>query len=108
MTEITVDGGGAYPFTPFPETVRDEVAQNVMTILLVLRGSQPLFRELGVSSRLVDRPMHLLETEMAVELFDQVEKFEPRAAVKEIHFRYEPLLGTAIPTVTFSVKEEDA
>ncbi|MCL1788863.1 MAG: GPW/gp25 family protein [Oscillospiraceae bacterium] len=76
-------------FTFSPATVEEEILQNVSMILSTVRGTVPLDRNFGVSDRFVDRPVPAVNALMRAELFDAIEKNEPRAEVVDILIDYD-------------------
>ncbi|AXD44197.1 hypothetical protein [Salmonella enterica] len=68
-----------------PQTVVEEVLQNVSTILATQPGTVPYSRKLGVTSGLVDSqaPVLLLWPR---EIIQKVSEFEPRAIIHSVSF----------------------
>ena len=64
-------------------TAAEEVAQNVRSIVATPRGSQPMFRALGVAD-LVDRPVAVIQARQAAAVAAQVKLYEPRAVVSKV------------------------
>lgn len=106
MAEIyTVTADNAYQFRMFPGSLAEEVGQNLMVLLLVLRGSQPLERGLGMTWNQVDRPIQQIQTDVAMELYDQVDRYEPRAEIVSVSCTGDPLTGRVVPTIAFRLRE---
>lgn len=106
MAEIyTVTADNAYQFRMTPGSLAEEVGQNLMVLLLVLRGSQPLERGLGMTWNQVDRPIQQIQTDVAMELYDQVDRYEPRAEIVSVSCAGDPLSGRVIPTIKFKLRE---
>jgi len=93
-----------------PETTAEEVAQNIRMILGTLKGSVLTDREFGISATLIDRPMPLAIAAMRAEIFDAIEKYEPRAKVTSIEFsqKADTMAGQLIPIVKFEVINEQS
>ena len=72
-----------------PETVLDEVLQNIAVIISTVKGTVPLYRDFGISSGFVDKPSTVAESLITAEVFDAIEKYEPRAEVLEVTFENE-------------------
>jgi len=64
-------------------TAAEEVAQNVRSIVATARGSQPMFRALGLLE-LHDRPVQVASAKLAAALSVQIRTYEPRAEVASI------------------------
>lgn len=91
-----------------PSTTTEEVAQNISMILGTLKGSVLTDREFGISATLIDRPMPFAIVAMRAEIFDAIEKYEPRAKVTSIEFSgaADTMSGQLIPIVKFEVIDE--
>ena len=86
-----------------PATVLEEVYQNINTILNTYRFSVPLFREFGLKSEFIDKPMNLLTPIYVKEIVETVEKFEPRVTVEEVKMKAE-MDGKVYPTIIFTLR----
>ncbi len=69
-----------------PESVVEEVLQNVWFILNTLEYDCPLARGLGLSPEFIDRPIETAQALSVADVFDKIERFEPRAEVLEVNF----------------------
>lgn len=101
----TLTADEAYQFKLFPASLAEEVGQNLMVLLLVLRGTQPLERGLGMTWNQVDRPIQQVQTDVAMELYDQVDRYEPRAEIVSVSCAGDPLTGRVVPTIKFMLRE---
>ena len=85
-----------------PANVHQEVLQNVAIILDTVQQSCPMLRELGIPGVLYGRPMNVMENLV----YDQIEKYEPRAVISEVRFETDHLTGKLIVVVELEgVKE---
>ena len=93
-----------------PETTAEEVAQNIRMILGTLKGSVLTDREFGLSATLIDRPMPVAMAAIRAEIFDAIEKYEPRARDPNIEFsqKADTMAGQLIPVVKFEVINEQS
>lgn len=91
-----------------PESVAEEVAQNVRQILATRRGSVPLDRDLGVNYEFLDRPVNEVQLYAIPAVIQALQDFEPRAYVDSIRFQEQvaALSGALSPVVDFSLEEE--
>lgn len=68
----------------------NEENQNILkclkNLLNIRAGTQPMDRELGINWDCLDQLPEVAETLFMVELEDKVEKYEPRAQVKQVTF----------------------
>lgn len=68
-------------FNPSP---KDEIKQNILSILKTMQGSVPLFRDFGFPHDAIDKPSHLVQALISKDLITQIEKYEPRARLLEL------------------------
>ena len=87
-----------------PNSVEEEVAQNVLTILKTMRGSVPFDREFGINPQLIDQPIGLVKAKLTADIVEAVAKFEKRARVQEVQFKAD-LNGRLEPTVRIVIRE---
>lgn len=83
----------------FGATGTAEVLQNVRTLLCTVIGSVPLDRALGISARLVDRPINEAQARMKAEIIQAIRKYEPRADVRLVIFDGDASTGELLPRV---------
>lgn len=91
-----------------PETVVEEVLQNVRTILSTVIGSVPLHRDFGVSWEHIDKPLPVARTLMQAAIIDAIDEFEPRAKVVSVTFDMtedDAMEGILRPTVKIEIEE---
>ena len=87
-----------------PATVREEVLQNVRTIVSTIRGEVPLDRAFGIDGSLVDLPVNRAKAWMANEIIQAIRRYEPRAVITKVVFRGE-LEGKLIPVLEVEIRE---
>jgi phage baseplate assembly protein W len=83
-----------------------EIAQNVKTIITTWRGTLFLDRMFGIDPTIIDKPINEVMAELIMDLTQQINRYEPRAAVVSISF--EPSnagTGEVIPLVRIELKE---
>ena len=61
-----------------------EIARNVKMIMATPVGSSPLYRDFGVDTSMLDKPLDLARNLYAVTVMEAVEKWEPRARVQNV------------------------
>lgn len=86
-------------------TGAEEVVQNVATILATPKGSLSLDREFGTEWHFVDEPTTKALARIRSDIVRALQKYEPRARVKEILFDRSGLSGVA-PTVRLEILSE--
>ncbi|EAU4574899.1 hypothetical protein ABV602_004548 [Salmonella enterica] len=69
-----------------PQTVVEEVLQNVSTILATQTGTVPYSRKLGVTSGLVDSQTPVFIAMATREIIQKVSEFELRAIIHSVSF----------------------
>ncbi len=69
-----------------PASVIEEVLQNLSMILRTIKNTAPLYRDFGISGGFIDKPIPVAETLIVAEIYEAVEKYEPRAEIVEISF----------------------
>ena len=75
----------------------------LQTLLSIRAGTQPADREMGISWECLDQVPEVAEALFLVELEDKVEKYEPRAEIKDVLFQSLPD-GTIRPHIIFVKK----
>ena len=73
--EIAVDG----------ELVeRDEIIRCIQNLALTPSGTVPLDREFGLDTSFMGMPIETAKNLLAIELINKIDRYEPRASVKEV------------------------
>lgn len=72
--------------TFFPANRVEEIVQNIYCVLGTQRGSVPCYREFGVSSDWLHRPINVAQSAYAVALTQAIRTYEPRAKVERVRF----------------------
>ena len=85
-----------------PDTVVEEVLQNVRTIITTIKGSIPLDRAFGIDGEVIDLPINVAKAKLTNEIFRAIRIYEPRAVIESITFDGD-LSGRLIPTVEVSI-----
>lgn len=80
------------------------VLQNIAVLLSTVKGSEPQYRDFGLSATFLDKPMPVAKMMMIAEIREAIEKWEPRARYVSIDFAEsitQP--GTLWPTVEVEI-----
>lgn len=92
-----------------PQTVTEEVIQNVQTILGTVKGSVPLNRDFGVDIEAVDLPQPMAMMQLRIDIIEAIQKYEPRAIIRAIDFENETTAaadGILKPKITLEINED--
>lgn len=92
----------------YPETVAEEVVQNVRCIVSTIAGSVPLDRAFGVAWDALDKPIPLARALMQAAVFDAVRQYEPRAVIQSVTWDDTPgdaIDGIMHPVLTLSLAD---
>jgi len=111
MNEInhTVMGIDFRQINMFPKTVHEEILQNVMMLLLTIKGTVPLDRELGLTNSFIDDPSPRGMMQFAIFALETIQDYEPRVEVSEVDFAPSPdsvLDGRLYPRVKVRILDE--
>lgn len=90
-----------------PSTVLEEILQNVKTILATPKFSVPLDREFGLNATMLDSPTPAGMAALTAEVFEAVQRYEPRVKVKKVFFNpseADALDGIVRPTVRVVIR----
>lgn len=99
MEEIRGDGKLLADIDLAPSSVYKEVIQNIAIILETVQKSCPMLRGLGIPGDLYGRPLNVMENLAVGTIYDQIEKYEPRAILSEVRFEEDYSTGKVIPVV---------
>lgn len=89
-----------------PATVIEEVLQNLSMILQTIKNTAPLYRDFGISARFIDKPIPVAETLIISEIYEAVEKYEPRAEIKSVDFERNEQTGKISPCLEVEINVE--
>lgn len=82
---------------------KNEIFQNIKTIVTTEYFSVPLDREFGMDYSLVDRPMRIAEAVLVQEVAMKIALYEPRAQFREVKFAEDWLNGHLSPSVVVAL-----
>ena len=81
---ITSDGSILEDINLSPQTLEEEVVQNIAVILASVRGTIPYMRGFGRNRETEGRPMPVVKNMIVSDVFQQISDYEPRAILGEI------------------------
>jgi hypothetical protein len=91
-------------------TGMESVRQCIRTIVRTLMYSVPLDRGFANAGEMIDSPAPARTAQLASEIIDAVERYEPRVRVKSVTFKKisaaSHMEGVVCPVVSFSIDEE--
>ena len=93
-----------------PQNEREEIYQNVATILKTIQGTVPLDRDFGVDGSSIDLPMPIAKGQWQAEIIDAIERDEPRVRVLQVDFEentIDAMDGILSPIVTVEIITND-
>lgn len=82
----------------------EEILQNVRMILGTIEGTVPLDRRFGITGDIIDSPTNRID-KLNQEVFEKIEKYEPRAKVTSIKTETNNLNGRASIVVGVKIDE---
>jgi len=89
-----------------PASLIEEVLQNLSMILQTIKYTAPLCRDFGITGNFIDKPIPVAETLLIGELYEAVEKYEPRAEIVEITFERDESTGKLNPCLEVEINAE--
>ena len=91
-----------------PETLEEEVLQNVAIIVSTPKFSVPLDRGLGLAQRFIDKkPIQVAQSILISEVLDAVEEYEPRAEVTNVTFEAGETPGLLVPVLEVNIVDNE-
>lgn len=90
-----------------PPNTYQAVLQNIAIILDTVAGSAPMVRGMGVDGPFHGRPLNVIENEIVAHVYDQIERYEPRAIIAHVTVEADHATGQLIPTVEIEGVRED-
>lgn len=90
-------------FIKFDAQGVEEIYQNLMIIYTTPIGTVPYDREFGIDISFLDQPIHIARGMITMEYTEKTLRYEPRAAVSEVHFDQDELNGELVPRVVIEL-----
>jgi phage baseplate assembly protein W len=88
---VMIDASEGMDLVLFPENEETDIIQNVYCILQTVMGSVPHYREYGVDTNYLHRPLPVARAAYAVAITNAIRKFETRAKLRNVDFYEDPL-----------------
>jgi len=86
----------------FAPSEREEIMQNVRTIITTMKKSIPMFREFGMD-KILDQPINIVQARITSQVADAIKRYEPRAKLISIDYNGIIIDGEFNPIVTIEV-----
>jgi len=102
MIDITINKS---EITFAPETIEEEVIQNIRMILSTMFFSTPYNREFGLAPDYLDDPINVSQMRMRADIAEKITRYEPRARIEEIVFQGDGIKGYTNPIVRISLND---
>lgn len=90
----------------YPESLEQEIIQNVNMIISTTKGSVPLDRNFGISSEYIDLPIEIAKARYSADIVEQIEAYEPRCTVISVSFEQDDIEGILKPKVKVRLIEQ--
>lgn len=88
-----------------PETIEEEVVQNVRMVLNTVQYSVPYACMFAQSGDNLDMPLDVVKALASSNVVRAIKDYEPRALVRQIEFKGDGLTGLIKPIVRISINE---
>lgn len=86
----------------------EDIKKCVENLYSTRAGSQPLDREFGIDfDSVVGLPLEVAKNQLALEIMEKTERYEPRVVVDTVDFTVNAVSGQLIPTVHLVKGEAD-
>lgn len=88
--QLVIQSNKSLPINFAPNSLVDEIAQNVRTILNTVKYSVPLDRDFGISVNIVDAPIApSIEAQLYSDVLDVIRTYEPRVNLEALDIKSE-------------------
>lgn len=105
MTTVSIDLSKGIPLTFAPETREDQVIQELYILLNTAKGEVPYYREYGIDSSYLHKPINIAKTMYAAAINEGVNKFIPGASLKRVRFNDASDPASLVPILEVTLYE---
>ncbi len=108
MSDYNLTLTGTRPINFNPATLEEELKQNLFHILTTWIGTVPLDRAFGFDQAALDNPSEVAQTLIMAQIYELVERYEPRILIQEVQFvqpKDDPDAGRLVPMIYFTSQE---
>lgn len=85
--DLTIDTAAEYSQGFQEDDTAKSVIQNIALLLCTKKGTVPMYREFGIDMEFIDKPIGIAEAIAYKEVTEALERFEPRAKLKNLTFK---------------------
>lgn len=103
--QIEIDLDKATPINLAPQTVQDEVLQNIKMIIENPKFSVPLNRDFGLAQEFLDKPLQAAQAMLVADVIEAVDKYEPRAEIKSVILKRGEKPGRYVPILEVEIHD---
>ena len=89
--KFTIDMSKEYPLELGPMTRMQELEQSIYVLVNTMRGEVPCYREFGVNTDYLHKPINVAKAQYAASVTAAIERFIPGLHVRRITFAGKPL-----------------
>lgn len=102
---FTIDTTEENEINLIPETVYEEVIQNLYFLYSSMEYDVPLDREFGLSGAYIDKPVETAKALATISIYEKTEQYEPRAEITNIDFEVDYEKGILKPIVEVNIDD---
>lgn len=90
----------------FVDSEVEEIKRNIDFIISTVKGTCPFYRDFGIDTSFIDRPVNEAKTLFIKEITSAIERYEPRAVIDKIEFNIDNE-GALVPVITLKGAENE-
>lgn len=80
-----------------------EILRNLKIIYTTPQGTVPFDRSFGIDTDILDEPINIAKGKLTVAVFNQTQKYEPRATIKQVTFDMDEKSSKIVPKVVVEI-----
>jgi len=104
---ITVDCSKGMRLSLKPQTYIQEIEQSIYVLLMTPRGEVPCYREFGVDSDYLHRPINVAKALYVSAVADAIREFVPEVILQKVTFTVKPLEPDKLyPILEVTIREQ--
>lgn len=77
----------------------EDIKRNLTSLYSTRAGTIPMDREFGLDNSFVSKPMPVAQNELALEIVEKTERYEPRVTVESVTYVTDSIIGKMVATV---------
>lgn len=103
---FTIDMTEEQSINLVPETLYEEIIQNIWFLLSSIEYDIPLNREFGLNAAYIDKPVATAAALATADIYDKIGEYEPRAEIVSVEFTADGEKGILKPKVEVGINGE--